>query len=451
MDKKPIQNSHQSAGDSKDSIGSEEQWPLSQTGALPWGKKLRMPKAIEWLTPKEGWGLLQDLRVHQIELEMQNAELRRAYAELEASRARYFDLYDMAPVGYCTIGEKSQIIEGNITAATLLGVAREELANQPLTRFILPEDQDIFYRQRKKLLANKLAQVSELRVVRPDGTRFWVQFEVAVVYDTAGSPRFRVVISDIADRKRAEDEKRKLQDQMIQTRKMEAVVRLAGGIAHDFNNILQGIYGSAQLLIMDKTEKDPEYKYAMQIMKSGERGAELVRQLLFYSHKMDGKHSSILVNQQVRKTIAMLQKNLPGSIRIELILESRLWSIVADPVQIEQIIVNIAGNALEAMPEGGQLMISTENITLDHHGMDTHLEAKPGRHVLMTVSDTGCGMEAKTMETIFDPFFTTKMFGRGLGLAVVYGIVKSLGGHIGCESVAGQGTTFKIYLPANDD
>ncbi len=441
------ENVRQSNGDLVDSacLGPE---PPQNAEEPAWRETDEMTENLEWLSPQDRLRLLRDLQAHQIELEMQNTELRRTKAELETSQARYFDLYDVAPVGYCTVDENSRIIEANLTIANLLGLAKGELVNRRLTSFIRPEDQDICYKQRKNLLEKNLPQACELRLVPRDNRQLWARLEATVADDALDPPRFRVVISDITDRKQAEEERQKLQEQLFHARKMEAVGTLAAGIAHDFNNILQGINGFAQLLLLEKTLKDPEYEFIMKILNAGERAAGLVRQLVLYSHKMEGAPRSIDVSREVRKTISRLQRTLPQIIDIELLLDSDLWPISADPIQIEQIVLNLSGNAADAMPGGGKLVISTENIILDNIYTQTHLDARPGKHALLTFADTGCGIQEETLVHIFDPFFTTKGLGKGLGLALVYGIVKSIGGHIACESKAGLGTTFKIYLPA---
>ena len=254
----------------------------------------------------------------------------------------------------------------------------------------------------------------------------------------------------IADLKRTEQEKEQLQSQLQQAQKMEAVGTLAGGIAHDFNNLLQAINGYTQLMLIDKSENDPDYPNLEAVLRAGGRARDLVRQLLFFSRKVETKKTSVELNQEVRQAHRMLRRAIPKMVDIELHLESRLWAINADPVQIEQMLLNLGTNAADALPDGGKLVIETKNIVLDEDYARNHLEAAPGRFVLLTVSDTGHGMDQETVEHIFEPFFTTKAIGKGtgLGLASVYGIVKSHGGFINCYSEVALGTTFKIYLPA---
>ncbi|MBI9076467.1 MAG: PAS domain S-box protein [Desulfatibacillum sp.] len=197
----------------------------------------------ENLVPEEARRMLHELQVHQIELEMQNEELRRTQAELESSRERYFELYDMAPVGYCTINEKGLITEANLSAATLLGQARGSLIKAPLSRFILPDDQDIYYHHRKLLFETGSPQVCELRLIRNADTPFWARLEAAIAKTIDGNPVCRMVISDISAHKQAEEKQRDLENQLHHAQKMESIGRLAGGVAHDFNNMLLIIIG----------------------------------------------------------------------------------------------------------------------------------------------------------------------------------------------------------------
>jgi two-component system cell cycle sensor histidine kinase/response regulator CckA len=195
---------------------------------------------------------------------------------------------------------------------------------------------------------------------------------------------------------------------------------------------------------------DPGHQELLEIQKAVERAAQLIRQLLTFSRKMEGKRRPIDLNQEILEAEKILKRAIPKMITMDLHLGSRLEVVHADPVQIEQILLNIGSNAADAMPNGGRLILETRNVSLDEEFCRSHLGAKPGNYVLLTVEDTGQGMDLETVQHIFEPFFTTKEIGKGtgLGLASVYGIVKSHGGYILCESEVGQGTIFKIYLPA---
>ena len=245
-------------------------------------------------------------------------------------------------------------------------------------------------------------------------------------------------------------ETRKLEEQLKQAQKMEAIGTLAGGISHDFNNILQAINGYTQILLFDRNEKDPDYKKLIAIRQSAERAAKLVRQLLLFSRKMETEFQPIDLNREVEQARKLLERTIPKMIEIQIKSTDDLDNINADPVQIEQVLLNLGSNASDSMPNGGLIAIRTENITVGDNHNENNLEIIPGRYVLLTFSDTGTGMDPRILAHIFEPFFTTKEIGKGtgLGLASVYGIIKSHGGYITCMSEIGQGTTFKIYFPA---
>jgi PAS domain S-box-containing protein len=259
------------------------------------------------------------------------------------------------------------------------------------------------------------------------------------------------VSRDITRQKQAEEERLKLQAELLQARKMESIGTLAGGIAHDFNNLLHVMGGNLELLDMKIPEEHPGKKRVKTIQKSMDRAASLVRQMLLFSRKAGTSRRILDLNQEIESAIKMLEQSILKMVRIEFLPGKDLWPVNADPNQVEQVLLNLGNNAADAMPEGGGLVIETSNIDLDESISRTHAEVKPGPYVLMSVTDTGCGMDQKTLEHVFDPFFTTKEVGKGtgLGLASVYGIVKVHGGHISCESEPGQGTKFMIYWPVS--
>jgi two-component system, cell cycle sensor histidine kinase and response regulator CckA len=269
--------------------------------------------------------------------------------------------------------------------------------------------------------------------------------------DAQGAVSSVLTISrDITERRQAEEEREKLQAQLLQAQKMESIGMLAGGIAHDFNNLLHAMGGNLELLDRKIPEDHPGKKRIPTIRKSMDRAAQLVRQMLMFSRKADVRTQALDLNQEIHGAVKLLERSIPRMISIELILDENAWSINADPIQVEQMLLNMGTNAADAMPDGGILLIETANAVLDHNFTRTHTEAKSGKYVLMTVTDTGTGMDQDTLEKIFDPFFTTKEVGKGtgLGLASAYGIVKAHEGYITCRSQPGRGTTFKIYWPA---
>ena len=257
-------------------------------------------------------------------------------------------------------------------------------------------------------------------------------------------------ISDFTEQHLAEAEHARAEEQLRQAQKMEALGTLAGGIAHDFNNILSAIIGYAELAMEDAQQAGLEAKSISEILKAGERARDLVIQILTFSRKLEPETRPVNLNEVVRQTERMLSRTIPRMIEIELRLEEDLWLTQADPGQLLQVLMNLATNAVDAMPEGGQLLIETENLFLEKTLNDPHLRLLSGDYVKLRVVDTGHGMDRQTMDQMFDPFFTRKGVGKGtgLGLATVYGIVKNHRGSIICRSEPGQGTAFQVYLPA---
>jgi len=261
--------------------------------------------------------------------------------------------------------------------------------------------------------------------------------------DHEGKPAgMLATIRDISGRKA-------LEAQLLQAHKMEAIGTLAGGIAHDFNNILQTISGYSQILMIQMGPDDSSYSKLEMIQKSVMRASDLTKQLLVFGRKVKITLRPVDINHELKETSNLLERTIPKMINIKLHLAKGLKIVNADPVQLEQVLMNLGVNARDAMTEGGKLTFKTENVAFDKEYCRTHLGAKPGKYVLLTVSDTGHGMDKQILEHIFEPFFTTKELGKGtgLGLAMVYGIVKRHNGHVTCFSDPGLGTTFKIYFP----
>ena len=264
--------------------------------------------------------------------------------------------------------------------------------------------------------------------------------------------QFACIFTDITERVHAEEERIKLAEQLQQARRLESVGLLAGGVAHDLNNMLTPILGYSGLLHDDLPPDDPRRADVEQIIAAATRARTLVRQLLAFARKQTLEIKPLNLNQLVRDFHKMLEHTLREDITLEIRLQDDLGTVAADAGQIEQIIMNLAVNAQDAMPYGGTLLIETAETTLDENYVATHPEIRPGPYVMLAISDTGTGMDKETLARVFEPFFTTKEVGKGtgLGLATVYGIVKQHGGSIAVYSEIGRGSTFKVYLPRTD-
>ncbi len=410
------------------------------------------PAELDKIAPEEIKHLLHELQVHQIELELQNEELRRAQQELAVSREKYFDLYDLAPVGYLTISEKGLILEANLTAANLLGLERGHLIKQPVSRFIFREDQDIYYRHRKQLLETQAPQVSELRMVRTDGTPFWVRIEAILVRDSDDALLFRTAVSDITDRKRAEEQRLEMEHRLQQTQKLESLGVLAGGVAHDFNNLLMAILGHADLALEELPLLSPTRKRIQEIMIASRQAAGLCLQMLAYTGKGQSVLKRVDLGAMVEEMAHLLKTSISKKAILNLNLKQGLPPIQADASQIRQIVMNLLINASEAIGDrSGVITISTGARESDQDYLrETCLgnDVPAGLYVYLEVSDTGCGMDEETRRRIFEPFFTTKFTGRGLGLAAVLGMVRTHKGALKLYSKPAKGTTFTVLFPA---
>jgi PAS domain S-box-containing protein len=307
---------------------------------------------------------------------------------------------------------------------------------------IHPEDRDKVVAQFLADLPSQARSTHEYRFRHGDGSYRWTRGELRLIRDDAGKAVEAVGSwSDITERKN-------LEDQFRQAQKMEAVGRLAGGVAHDFNNLLTIINGYGELVLGKLSPADPSRALIREIVAAGDRAAGLTRQLLTFSRKAIIEPKILDLEVVVADVDKMLRRILGEDIQLAIVVDPELGTVKADPGQIEQVVMNLVVNARDAMPQGGQLTVEVRNAELDEAYAREHLDARPGPHVMLAVSDTGCGMDQATMTRLFEPFFSTKgEKGTGLGLATVHGIVKQSGGHVGVYSEVGRGTTFKVYLP----
>jgi PAS domain S-box-containing protein len=375
---------------------------------------------------------------------------------LRESEERYRAIFNNAAVGITVADGYGKFIKVNSAASKMLGYAPQELESASFSDITHPDDVDISSNNFGALIQGEIDSYRiEKRYIRKDGEIVWVDLSVSAILDEKGVcvATFGMAV-DITERKRAEQERKSLREQLLQAQKMEAIGTLAGGIAHDFNNMLTIILGYSELIQSETDAQDPRSADLAKIVQTAKKGADLVQRLLTFSRKADMESGPLELNGEIERTRKLLERTLPKMIDIRLNLEDKLALINADPIQIDQVLMNLAINARDAMPDGGKLIIETRNVTLDEDYCSTHMGVMPGKYVMLSISDTGHGMNDITRARIFEPFFSTKhrdsAKGTGLGLAVVHGIVEQHSGHIICESEPDKGCTFRIYFPAVD-
>jgi two-component system cell cycle sensor histidine kinase/response regulator CckA len=340
----------------------------------------------------------------------------------------------------------------NPPMGTLTGFAQDELLamdQAQLMELLHPGDRERFFKElARRMSGEDVAARDEYRILKSDGSTVWVQtYTTNITF--GGDKAIMAAFVDDTERKMAEQDKAKLEEQYRHSQKMEAVGRLAGGVAHDFNNVLCSITGNASLVLTDLSADDPLHERIEGISKAAERAADLTRQLLAFSRKQVIEPKVIDLSQMVESLHTMLVRLIGEDVILKTVPQERLGRVRVDPGQIEQIVLNLAINARDAMPTGGDLLIETADVTLEDDYCEMHTNARPGPYVMLAVSDTGHGMSAEIRDKIFEPFFTTKELGQGtgLGLATVFGIVEQNGGRIEVYSEPGQGSTFKVYFP----
>ncbi len=389
----------------------------------------------------------EDLTGKLVQLQERVRELEAALKEKEK---KLQEIYDEAPIGYHELDEQGKIINMNRTELDMLGYSLTEVFGQPIWKFVVEEETT-----RKIILAKLAGDVSfhetfERTYRRQDGSILTVLVKDRVIRDQEGRIKgIRSTVEDITERRRSEEALRKSEEQLQQWQKVEAIGNLAGGVAHDFSNLLMTIKGCTEMLLRQLEPADKRREEVLEIQKAAERATSLTRQLLAFARKQVLQPQVVNLNDIVINMNKILQRLIGEDIQLATILELQLWPVKVDPGQMEQVIMNLALNARDAMPRGGQLTIATANVNLNEDFARQHVSMKPGPYVMMTVRDTGCGMDKETLNRIFEPFFTTKEKGKGtgLGLSTVYGIIKQSGGNIWASSELGRGSTFTIYLP----
>jgi len=379
-------------------------------------------------------------------------ERRRAEEALRESEARYRDLVEYSQYLICTHDLTGQILSVNKEASKLLGYDQKDLLQKNIRDLLAPEMRDQFATFLDTICKQGIAR-GVMLVQTSTGEKRLLEYNNTLRTEGVAEPIVRAMAHDITDKWRAKKEKAALEEQLRQSQKMEAIGHLAGGVAHDFNNLLTIITGYSDLIMSGLAQENRLRQDVQEIKKAAERASSLTRQLLAFSSKQVLQPKVLDLNELVTHMNKMLRRLIGEPIELVTIFAKDLGKIKADPGQVEQVILNLAVNAKDAMPSGGRLIIETENIELNKQYTQTHIGVASGCYVRLSVSDTGIGMSAEIQERIFEPFFTTKEKGKGtgLGLSTVYGIVKQSGGNIWVYSEPGKGSTFKIDFPVIEE
>jgi two-component system cell cycle sensor histidine kinase/response regulator CckA len=389
------------------------------------------------------FGLIFSIILFNVRLMLTQRRQRLTLEALRASEYQYRSLFERNMAGVFRSTLAGELVDCNPAFANMFGYSREELMGIPL--------HELYYggREERSKWISSLQNDSrtaprELCFRRKDGTTLWAVLNSNVDNQSPGTELLEGTLVDVTER-------RALEAQLRQAQKMEAMGRLAGGVAHDFNNLLTIICGYSAIQIERTNPSDLVHHEAEQI-KAADRAAALTRQLLAFSRQQVLQPRPINLNDTVRSVDKMLRRLIGEDIEIITVLDPDLGRVEADPGQIDMVLMNLAVNSRDAMPQGGKLTIQTENVELDESYIQTHLHVVPGRYILLAVSDNGTGIAPETQARIFEPFFTTKEAGKGTGLGLpgVYGIVKQSGGSIEVYSELNHGTTIKIYLPRVD-
>lgn len=380
---------------------------------------------------------------------------RQAEEELRKSEEKISSiLKDMPDALYSVDMKDSSLLQTNPSMSRIFGRPIEDFYSDPklYMDMVHPDDRNIVQQYSEEL---DRAGDSECiyRIVRPDGDLRWVAQRSKVVLDKDGVPvRVDTLFSDITGRKKEEEARAKLEEQLVHAQKMESVGRLAGGVAHDFNNMLQTVLGFTDMALQDVPKESSLHECLQEIFKAAQRSNELTRQLLAFARRQTVAPKVLDLNETVTGILKLLRRLIGEDIDLLWAPGRDIWKIKIDPSQVDQLLANLVVNARDAINGVGKITIETENASVDEAYCDDHTGFLPGDFVKMTVSDNGCGMTRETLMHVFEPFFTTKEmgYGTGLGLATVYGVVKQNKGFINVYSEPGQGTTFKIYLPRSE-
>ena len=369
-------------------------------------------------------------------------ERNRAENSVRQWEKRFEDLFDNTKDILFTMDLEGNVTSVNKTAEEVIGWPRNEVLEKNIKGFVAPEHAALCSEVMRRIVSEEPLQHFEIAMLRKDGRRVLLEASARLIRLNGKKDCVQGIARDVTER-------RQLENMVRQSQKLEAIGRLSGGLAHDFNNLLCVINGHTELLTEALQPNDPAVRSVTQIRKAADSAAALTRQLLAFSRRQVFHPQVVDLNAIVAETERLLARLIDEHIEFYTALDPALGRVLVDPIQVEQVIINLVLNARDAMPKGGKLTIETCNLDLEEDHQSRLSQIPAGKYVLLTLTDTGCGMNEETQSRIFEPFYTTKEMGKGtgLGLATVYGIVKQSGGFIWVYSEEGRGTTFKVYLP----
>lgn len=395
---------------------------------------------------------LQELHIYQVELEMQAEELRRAQLELEASRDELAELYENAPVGYLSLNYSGVILRVNRTFQQMVGLGSDRLIHKPLSKFIRSEDHRLFFTVCRKAADSEKFRSCELEFEPGDGHRFYGRLDITPEWLTQGhEPQYRVAVVDITEKKLVEDERLRLEKEVLKAQKEDSLKRLAGGIAHNFNNLLTVIMGNVELVL---DSLPPRHAHAAQLRNgygAAERAAELSKMMLSYLGYPLSRKTSLDLAETVGSLVKVIRSTVHGHISVFFDEGPASARVLGDPVQIAQLLNNLVENSIAAIGDN-QGCITIKIYQKSFHGRNMPISAqgekmRAGTYGCIEVADDGCGMKPDILDKVIDPFFTTHFIGRGLGLSAAWGIARAHDGYLFIESEPGRGTTVRMYLP----
>ncbi|MGH2808406.1 MAG: PAS domain-containing protein [Actinomycetota bacterium] len=376
---------------------------------------------------------------------------KEAAEEMRLGRERFAALVNESVDVIKIIDERSQVMFVSPQVEVLTGFEPEELVGVICLELIHPDERPLAEEALTRAIANPDEVVTlEVRLATKDGGWVWVEIRGRSLLDDEAIRGVVVTERDISERREREAERLELETRLRHAQRLEAVGQLAGGIAHDFNNLLAVIQNYAAFLIDELPEDDPKREDAQEIAVAAKRGSDLTRQLLLYSRREMARPQIIDINGAIVGLQTLLRRSVPENIKLRYEIGDDVPPIEIDPRQLEQVVLNLVVNARDAMPEGGEILITTGGRTIERERGHDEEEIEPGSYAAISICDSGAGMTPQVEARAFEPFFTTKQRGQGtgLGLATVYGVVKRFGGAIDIETAPGEGTTFVVYLPA---